>query len=286
MEKYIIFWILRFTIQFVILWILADTMYHYCIAEKVNQSINSFKPKNRLFYNIFVLTPKRLSEYLLYINSREFHESGMILYCGAQGEGKSYAMCHEVTKLFTRYPDMKIFSNIWFEISDGYMIDSKTLLEEENGENGICFMLDEISMWWNSRFRNLDPAILSELVTNRKNHRVLFGTCQNISMCDKQVRLQASEFRNCHCFFGFLVICTCWKPVFEMSTGDLKDKHFLGFKVYFQDDVIRASYDTYEMINLLKDHGSQYEKPIEIVTKGNENEKRTLLQRIKGVANN
>ena len=100
----------------------------------------------------------------------------------------------------------------------------------------------------------------------------MFGTCQNISMCDKQVRLQASEYRNCHCWFGFFVWCTCWKPEFDFD-GELKDKKFLGFKFYMQDDVVRGSYDTYEMINLLNKHGSQYEKPVcEFTIKGDKND--------------
>ena len=276
---YYILFALRFIIQFLLLYLIIDTFYKYTKLPKLKKKKQRFRYYNGLFYYIFDLIPKRIAEFIQYKQSDEFSESGLILYCGAQGEGKSYAMCHEVTKLYCQYPDVKILSNIWFAISDKKLIDYQPLLEEKNGESGIIFMLDEISMWWNSRFRGLDPSVLSELVTNRKNHRVLFGTCQNISMCDKQVRLQASEFRNVHCFLGAFVLCTCWKPEFEMSTGDLKDKHFLGFKFYIQDDVIRYSYDTYEMINLLNQYGSQYEKPVEINVRGVENEKKSIFKK-------
>lgn len=276
MVKYIIFWFFSYAIQFTILFILCDSIYFYITLPRQNKKRKQFKYYNKLLYNLFRLTPKRLGEYFQYLSSDEFNQSGLILYCGSQGEGKSYAMCHEVTKLFCEFPESKIFSNIWFAISDGLLVDYEPLLKERNGENGIIFMLDEISMWWNSRFRGLDPSVLSELVTNRKNHRVMFGTCQNISMCDKQVRIQATEYRNCHCFFGFFIVCTCWKPVFDFD-GDLKDKKFLGFKFYFQDDVIRYSYDTYEMINLLQKNGSQYEKPIEFTVKEKEKCKKGLF---------
>lgn len=278
---YYIAWLIRFILAFFGLYLIIDTFYQYNKLPKLKIKKTSFKYYNGIMYYLFDLIPKRLAEFIQYKQSKEFSESGLILYCGAQGEGKSYAMCHEVTKLYCEYPDVKILSNIWFEIADKKLYDYKPLLEEKNGENGIIFMLDEISMWWNSRFRSLDPTVLSELVTNRKNHRVLFGTCQNISMCDKQVRIQASEFRNVHCFFGAFILCTCWRPEFDMSTGDLKDKHFLGFKIYMQDDVIRASYDTFEMINLLNQYGSQYEKPVDVVVKGGENEKKSLFKKSK-----
>lgn len=271
---YYIFFAIRFIIQFVVLYVVVDTIYQLMITPRTKPRMNNFKYYNGMLYYIFDLLPRRFCEYFQYITSKEFNQSGLILYCGAQGEGKSYAMCHEVTKIWANFPDAKIYSNIWFAIQDDYLIDYTQLLEARNGEDGLIFMLDEISMWWNSRFRGLDPNVLSELVTNRKNHRVMFGTCQNISMCDKQVRMQASEYRNCHCWFGFFVWCTCWRPVFDFD-GNLKDKKFMGFKFYMQDDVVRYSYDTYEMINLLQKHGSQYEKPIDItVTGGNDNDKK------------
>lgn len=276
--KYIFFWSIRFVLQFTVLYIVLDTIYLCAITPRKKNKRKPFKYYNGLVYNLFVLLPKRFCEYYQYLTSDEFNQSGLILYCGPQGEGKSYAMCHEATKIFCEFPDAKIYSNIWFAIQDDYLIDYSQLLDARNGDDGLIFMLDEISMWWNSRFRGLDPSVLSELVTNRKNHRVMFGTCQNISMCDKQVRMQASEYRNCHCWFGFFVWCTCWKPEFNFD-GELTDKKFLGFKFYLQDDVVRASYDTYEMINLLKKHGSQYEKPVtEFLIKGDKNdEKRKKL---------
>lgn len=96
-----------------------------------------------------------------------------------------------------------------------------------------------------------------------ENHRCIFGTAQNISMVDKQLRMQCTEYRNCHCFFGFFIICTCWRPVFDFD-GDLTDKKFLGLKFYMQDDVIRYSYDTYETIAAMFKNGFNYEKPVDV----------------------
>lgn len=263
-DLFYFFWLgVRFLVQFTVLYIVADTVYLYIVTPRKKPHKNNFRYYNGIIYNTFVLIPKRLCEYLQYVSSKEFNQSGLILYCGAQGEGKTYAMCHEVTKILCNYPDSKIFCNIWFAPADGRLDTWQPLIYEKNGENGIIFMFDEISLHWNSRFRDLPPDVLQELVQNRKNHRVIFGTCQSISMCDKQVRLQATEYRNAHCFFGAFIVCTCWRPVFDFN-GDLSDKHFLGFKFYIQDDVIRASYDTFELVSRLAKLGFNYEKPQEI----------------------
>jgi len=260
---YIIFWFIRFILQFTVLFIISDTIYQFMKLERNKGHKNDFKQYNKLFYTLFRLIPKRLAEYLDYCTSREFNRSGLILFCGAQGEGKTYSMIHQVTKDLCEYPDMKIYSNLWTAISDGRLDDWKPLIYAKNGDKGIAFIFDEISLWWNSRFRDLPCEVLQELVQNRKNHRVIYGSCQSISMCDKQVRLQATEFRNCHCYFGAFIVCTCWQPKFDFD-GNLEDKKFLGLKLYIQDDVIRASYDTYETIERLGKMGFNYEKPIDI----------------------
>lgn len=254
-----------FIVMWVSLYIMCDTMYRVFRSEKPKRRTNNFHYSGVLYYILDVI-PNRLCEWWIGLTSAEFHETGLILYCGPQGEGKTYAMCHEVTKLLCKYPDMKIMSNIYFMPSDYRLEDWKPLVSVKNGDKGIAYIFDEISLWWNARFRDLPPEVLQELVQNRKNHRVLFGTCQSISMCDKQIRLQASQFRNCHCFFGAFILCTCWRPVFDFD-GDLIDKKFLGLKFYIQDDAIRYSYDTYELVERLAKTGFNYEKPQEVTVK-------------------
>ena len=275
---YYIFFAIRFIAQFIVLYIIADSLYYYQILPRNKAQKTGFKRYNKLLYTIFVLIPKRMGEYLQYLSSKEFSRSGLILFCGAQGEGKTYSMIHQATLDLCEFPDMKIFSNLWTIFSDGRLDDWKPLIYEKNGEKGIAFLFDEISLWWNSRFRDLPPDVLQELVQNRKNHRVIYGTCQSISMCDRQIRLQASEYRNCHCLFGFFIFCTCWRPVFDFD-GNLSDKKFLGIKIYIQDDVIRESYDTFETISRLAKTGFNYEKPIDInINMGvsNENKKKKI----------
>ena len=227
---------------------------------------------------VFRVVPIRIAEYFIDLSSSEFHESGLIIFCGEQGSGKTYAMTHTINKLFCSYPDIEILSNYNLMIEDKNLDTWEPLLYEKNGDSGIVFAFDEISLWFNSRFRDLPPEVLPELVQNRKNHRVMFGTAQNISMVDKQIRMQATEYRNCHTWFGFLTWYVAYHPRFDFD-GNLIDKQFLGIKVFIQDDSIRYQYDTFETIKRLGKLGFNYEKPAEIVVNvGEKNDRKTLFK--------
>lgn len=270
-------YIIEFVTLFITIWIIWDTLYKYVNMEKEYVSKNNFKQKGLIFYYIFELIPKRLAEWIQALNTNEFDEYGLILFCGSQGEGKTYSMIHQATLVNAIYPDSKVYGNLWSIINDYQIEKWQQLIFAKNGKRGLIFMFDEISLWWNSRFRDLNPLVLQELVQNRKNKRVIYGTCQNISMVDKQIRLQATEYRNCHCIFGAFIVCTRWRPVFDMSSGELIDKKFLGLKFYVQDDAIRYSYDTFQTIETLAEKGFNYDITTDInniTIKGGNNEKR------------
>lgn len=278
MYGYIILWCLRFIVYYSILFIFCDTLYYVIRLPKPKERKNSFVFTSPVFL-VFRVVPIRIAEFIIDSASSEFHESGLIIFCGEQGSGKTYAMTHTINKLFCNYPQMKILTNYDLMIQDSNLDTWQPLLYEKNGSKGIVFAFDEISLWFNSRFRDLPPEVLPELVQNRKNHRVMFGTAQNISMVDKQIRLQASEFRNCHTWFGFLTWYVSYQPKFDFE-GNLIDKHFLGIKVFIQDDSIRYQYDTFQTIKRLGKLGFNYEKPVDISVnvKGLENDKKTFFK--------
>lgn len=276
---YVCFLLFKFILSFTVLFLIADTVYQYSKMEKTVYKRNVFKFSSPL-YTLFRVFPVRFAEYIDSMTSKEFHESGLIIYCGEQGSGKTYCMTHEINKLFCIYPDIKILTNYDLMIQDKCLDTWQPLLYEKNGDSGIVFSFDEISLWFNSRFRDLPPEVLPEVVQNRKNHRVIFGTAQNICMVDKQIRLQATEYRNCHTWFGFLSWYVAYRPVFDFE-GNLIDKKFLGIKCYIQDNSIRYQYDTFSTVKRLGKLGFNYEKPVDINInlKGENNDKKTLFKR-------
>lgn len=255
--------LIKTILLFIGLWFTAFTTYYCIIGKKPTYKKNDFH-FTPLIYTILFTVPKRFSEYLLHQTSKEFSEFGIRIFCGEQGSGKTYAMTHEINKIYAIYPDVKILTNYDLMIQDKNLDTWQPLLYEKNGDNGIIFAFDEISLWFNSRFRDLNPSCLQEITQNRKNHRVIFGTAQNISMVEKQLRMQTYSYINCHCWFGFFVWCTEWHPVFDFD-GNLTDKHFMGLRFYIQDDSIRYQYDTLKTIQRLGKLGFNYQPPTETV---------------------
>lgn len=262
-------------VLFIVLWYFFFTSYYFIIGKKPKYKRNDFK-FTPVIHQLLFDVPKRFSEFLIHQTSREFDEFGIRIFCGEQGQGKTYAMTHEINKIFARFPDVEILTNYDLLIQDKCLDTWQPLLYEKNGDNGIIFAFDEISLWFNSRFRDLNPSVLQECVQNRKNHRVIFGTAQNISMVEKQLRMQTYSYINCHCWFGFFVWCTEWHPVFDFD-GNLTDKHFMGFKFYIQDPVIRYQYDTMHTIQRLGKLGFNYTPPSETITVVKEVEKKHKL---------
>ena len=95
-----------------------------------------------------------------------------------------------------------------------------------------------------------DTRMMQTITQNRKNKRVILGTCQNFSMVDKQIRLQTTEIRKCYTFLGCLTLVFCSVPDMD-SEGNLLKKRFKRIYWFVQDDVLRATYDTYACISAL-----------------------------------
>lgn len=263
------------SVLFMVLWFFSFTTYYCIIGKKPTYKRNNFHFTSVL-HKLLWEVPKRMSEYILNQTSREFNEFGLRIFCGEQGCGKTYAMTHEINKLFAIYPDVKILTNYDLMIQDKNLDTWQPLLYEKNDDKGIIFAFDEISLWFNSRFRDLNPSVLQEIVQNRKNHRVIFGTAQNISMVEKQLRLQAYSYINMHCWFGWFCWGTEWHPIFDFD-GNMTDKHFLGLRFYIQDASVRYQYDTMHTIQRLGKLGFNYEPPNETITVVKEVEKKHKL---------
>ena len=220
---------------------------------KPKKTIQTFK-ESSVFFKIFRDFPRLLGR-MFYENQGSFQDYGIIVFYGQQGSGKTMAVTHYAQKIYSKYPKAKIGSNYDLLIQDFRIKNWKSLIKEKNGDDPIIFCIDELSQWANSRdWQSMPKSILSELCYQRKNKRLILGTSQSISQIDKQIRLQCAcgEFRRCHTFLGFITLVIRIKPDFDES-GNLTGKHFKGAYVFFQDEVLRYLYDTYQVIERLSE---------------------------------
>ena len=250
---YLCVFITALTVSFVVI----DSIYFYfkIVKEKGKPKTTKFTFKeSSVLFKIFRDFPRLLGRYFYEIQDN-FKDYGIIVFYGEQGCGKTMAVTHYAQKIYTRYPKSLIGSNYDLLIEDFKIKNWKTLIKQKNGNEPIIFCIDELSQWANSRdWQSMPKNVLSELCYQRKNKRLILGTAQSISQIDKQIRLQCAcgEFRRCHTLLGFITLVIRIKPEFDES-GNLTGKHFKGFYIFLQDEVLRYLYDTYQVIERLSE---------------------------------
>lgn len=176
-----------------------------------------------------------------------FHESGIIIYEGPQGSGKTISMIHDIMMLQHKYKKVKVMDNLGYENSDFDIQNPNDILSINNSVYGVITSLDELGIWFNSRkFKEFDNSMLQVIFENRKCRRLLLGTCQKFLMIDKNLRIQTSEIRSCHTV-GAVTFYVRRVPIMN-SEGVVSGYRFKGFNFFVQSSDLRGAYDTYHVI--------------------------------------
>jgi len=239
-------------------YIVLDSIYYFIISPK-----GYFEPllykESGFFEKLFVDFPHQLGKDLAARDVNTFDAHGLVLFEGKQGAGKTISMVHYANLLKARFPECKVLSNTDLIFQDMHLDNWQPLVTFNNGKKGVVCCIDEISLWANNRnWKNKNNAfnidMIQTITQNRKNRRVILGTCQSWTMCDKQIRLQTTEIRKAHTWFNCLT--TVFVSVPEMdSEGNLLKKRFKRFYWFVQSDFLRECYDTYACISALGNIG-------------------------------
>lgn len=210
-------------------------------SKRKKYSVSVWK---RLFYEF----PRMLALDFLNRNPDAFTYKGIIIFEGEQGNGKSISMIEFVTRMMSEFPKVKCIANLWFKSASCRLNHWKQLLTFSNGEFGVIAVIDELQNWFSCKdSKDFPPEMLSVVTQNRKNRRIIVGTAQSFYMLAKDIRTQCTEVRSCKTFFNCLTLVIRKKPICN-SAGDVEKWKFLGFYLYVQTPELRASYDTYEVI--------------------------------------
>ena len=176
-----------------------------------------------------------------------FKESGIVVYEGPQGSGKTISMIHDVMILQHKYKKVKVMDNLGYEFTNFDIENPNDILKVNNDVFGVITALDELGIWFNARkFKEFDNSMLQVIFENRKCRRLLLGTCQKFLMIDKNLRIQCSEIRSCHTV-GCLTFYIRKIPIMD-SEGTVSRYQFKGFKFFVQSSDLRKAYDTYHVI--------------------------------------
>lgn len=169
---------------------------------------------------------------LFKMDFHKFKGYGFWLYSGLGGKGKSISMVEYLCRMRKRYPDLKIYTNFYFEYADGHIDKWQDIVELENyklieiskdkynrlGEStrvfkdgkyykkehlGIIFGFDEIHLTMNCRrWQDAPDNLLEYISQQRKLHKQIIASSQSFNRVDVLLREQANYVIDCFSLFG------------------------------------------------------------------------------------
>lgn len=211
--------------------------------------------KPSFFKRLLIQFPERIVKDRFNVVPDEFNEYGLHMFCGEQGSGKTTSVVELLLRLKKQYPQCKIRTNMGYIHEDEPLQDWKSLVGDGNGIYGQIEVIDEIQTWFSSlESKNFPPEMLSEVSMQRKQRKMLVGTCQLWNRIAKPIREQTSYVYMPFTILGCLTIVRVTKPRFWDDEKQVF-KRYLRTYFYVHTDEIRNSFDTYKKIQRYKEVG-------------------------------
>lgn len=195
-------------------------------------------------------------------NKDYFKPSGVSVYVGWQGGGKTLSAVYHVDRLMSIFPRCKLVTNIIFnndliDYSDRIIyfqsVDelAEKLVKINNGECGVIYLIDEIQTYFNALdSKNIPPYVFTEISQQRKQRKLIIGTSQLWDRMAKPFREQANYEIRCNTLFNVLTVQT----VIDAHTLKMDDKtgRSVGNVIkrgwFFHNRRLRNMYDTYQKV--------------------------------------
>lgn len=191
-------------------------------------------------------------------NVQYFRPSGIMIFCGPQGSGKTLSAVSYVRKLCKLYPAAILVTN-----TDIFGLPDETRLVEydgldslkniENGYEGVIYFIDEIHLELNSlESKNIDMDTIVELSQQRKQRKHIVGTSQVYMRMAKPLREQVKDVVLCRSFFKYFQ-CNTLINGFNSYEKDGKLKaDVVGRAFWFHTPELYGAYDTYAKMRRYK----------------------------------
>jgi len=181
-------------------------------------------------------------------NPDYFYPSGIWVFTGAQGSGKTLSAVKCLKKILKEYPKAKVCSNLEIKGLDTEIIpftDYSQLSELSNGVEGIIFLLDEIHVLWNSlESKDISISEMACFCQMRKDRRVIIGTSQVYGRIAKPIREQLQYVIDCKNIFNVFQINRILDPTeVEEKNGHI-NADCIGVNFWFHTPELYDSYDT------------------------------------------
>ena len=181
-------------------------------------------------------------------NPDYFYPSGIWVFCGAQGSGKTLSAVQCLQRICREYPNAIVVTNLDVKGVDNEIVqfeDYSQLEKMDNGIKGIIFFLDEIHVLWNSlESKDIPISEMACFCQMRKNRRVIIGTSQVYSRIAKPIREQLQYVIDCKNLFGLIQVNRILDPSESIERNGIIEAKSIGTKVWFHYPKLYDSYDT------------------------------------------
>ena len=187
-------------------------------------------------------------------NPEELDVTGITIFSGPQGSGKSLSMVHVYKKIIVKFPKAIVVTNLDINFDVPNQIKKYEGFEDfkiENGIYGVIYILDEIHLILNSlESKGVPLSIIVELSQQRKQRKLILGTSQVYSRMAKPLREQIKNVVICRNLFNLFQInylIDAFNST-EDSNGKLKfAKQKVSFFFHRKEDYL--AYDTYKKMD-------------------------------------
>lgn len=184
----------------------------------------------------------------------EMTTTGINIFCGPQGSGKSLSMIHCLQEILADYPKAIVVTNIEFHFDVSNEVRQYSGFDDfeiENGIYGVIYVLDEIHLILNSlESKGIPLSVIVELSQQRKQRKLILGTSQVYSRMAKPLREQIKNViicKNLFSLFQLNYLINAFETE-EGSDGKLKYKK-LKTSFFFHSKEDYTNYDTYKKMD-------------------------------------
>lgn len=219
----------------------------------------------RLFFHIPTIC-KDIYKYFRYKEYKTFKDTGIIMLGGLFGTGKSLNMVDYATKIYKRYDNVEIYSNITLKDIPYVKFEYFEQLCDPVEKGSIrVYICDEFGSLFNSRNYKTNKITENQYLITlnqlRKENKLLLITTQRYGMVDKVFRQVCKEWLECKKWWRFYFYDTYDPYDLEYSADPRLIRPIRFFPhVLFATDKVYARYDTHEIVQ-------GFDNPIEITNR-------------------
>ena len=186
-------------------------------------------------------------------------KTGIYLYVGLPGRGKTISIVKKLDEIRATYPDALIVTNFGYKYEHASLTSWKQLVNLKNGASGIVFAIDEVQLTFNSRaWKDFPPDMVTLLTQNRKERKLILTSAQSYDRVDKVFRELTNYVVRCRTIGGRWTFNRAFLreeyEAFVSGYGKSGRKAVTSWRFSFiQTDELRSQYDTFKILTRLSD---------------------------------